>query len=101
MTCNETRNWFADDSLAQDPYPFLAELRSQCPVQPTPHHDVVAVTGYEEASEILRRHDELRADLDAQGDGGIARPVRPLPRGGGRLANARITVDRRPYPRLW
>jgi hypothetical protein len=43
MTGDEPRNWFADESLAQDPYPFLAELRSQCPVQPTPHHGVVAV----------------------------------------------------------
>jgi cytochrome P450 len=61
MTDNEPRNWFADESLAQDPYPFLAELRSQCPVQPTPHHGVVAVTGYEEAAEVLRQHDDFSA----------------------------------------
>ena len=34
MTGHETRNWFADESLAQDPYPFLAELRSQCRSHP-------------------------------------------------------------------
>lgn len=67
MTGYETRNWFADESLAQDPYPFLAELRSQCPVQPTPHHDVVAVTGYEEASEILRRHEDFSACVTVVG----------------------------------
>ena len=67
MTGNEPRNWFADESLAQDPYPFLAELRSQCPVQPTPHHDVVAVTGYEEAAEILRRHDDFSACVTVAG----------------------------------
>lgn len=67
MTGDETRNWFADESLAQDPYPYLAELRSQCPVQPTPHHDVVAVTGYEEASEILRRHDDFSACVTVAG----------------------------------
>ena len=61
MTTNETRNWFADESVAQDPYPFLKALRSQCPVQPTPHHDVVAVTGYAEVSEILRQHDTFSA----------------------------------------
>lgn len=61
MTSYETRNWFADESVAQDPYPFLAALRSQCPVQLTPHLDVIAVTGYEEASEILRRHDTFSA----------------------------------------
>ena len=61
MTSYETRNWFADESVAQDPYPFLAALRSQCPVQPTPHHGVIAVTGYQEASEILRRNDTFSA----------------------------------------
>jgi len=61
MTSYETRNWFADESVAQDPYPFLAALRSQCPVQLTPHLDVIAVTGYQEASEILRRHDTFSA----------------------------------------
>jgi cytochrome P450 len=67
MTGNETRNWFADESLAQDPYPYLAELRSRCPVQPTPHHGVVAVTGYEEASEVLRRHDDFSACVTVAG----------------------------------
>jgi cytochrome P450 len=67
MTSYETRNWFADESVAQDPYPFLAGLRSQCPVQPTPHHDVIAVTGYEEASEILRRHDTFSACITVVG----------------------------------
>ena len=67
MTGYDERNWFADESLAQDPYPFLAELRSRCPVQPTLPHDVVAVTGYEEASEILRRHDDFSACVTVVG----------------------------------
>ena len=67
MTGDETRNWFADESLAQDPYPYLAGLRSQCLVQPTPHHDVIAVTGYEEAAEILRRHDDFSACVTVVG----------------------------------
>ena len=61
MTGNDERNWFADESLAQDPYPYLAGLRSQSPVQPTPYHGVVAVTGYAEAAEILRQHDDFSA----------------------------------------
>src|SRR3984957_13170445 len=67
MTSDETRNWFADESVAQDPYPYLAALRSQCPVQPTPHHDVIAVTGYEEVSEILRSHDTFSACVTVTG----------------------------------
>ena len=67
MTGHQARDWFADESLAQDPYPFLAELRSQCPVQPTPRDDVVAVTGYEEAAEILRRHETFSACVTVAG----------------------------------
>lgn len=67
MTSYETRDWFADESVAQDPYPFLAALRSQCPVQPTPHHGVIAVTGYEEVSEILRSHDTFSACVTVTG----------------------------------
>ena len=61
MTSNETRDWFADESVAQDPYPFLAALRSLCPVQPTPQHNVIAVTGYAEVAEVLRQHDTFSA----------------------------------------
>jgi cytochrome P450 len=61
MTINETRDWFSDESVAQDPYPFLAALRSQCPVQPTEQRNVIAVTGYEEVSDVLRRHDTFSA----------------------------------------
>jgi cytochrome P450 len=67
MAGDETRNWFGDESLAQDPYPFLAELRAQCPVKPTSPHDVIAVTGYEEASEVLRRHDDFSACVTVVG----------------------------------
>jgi cytochrome P450 len=67
MTSYETRNWFADESVAQDPFPFLAALRSQCPIQPTPHHEVIAVTGYEETSEILHQHDTFSACVTVVG----------------------------------
>jgi cytochrome P450 len=67
MTSFETRNWFTDESLAQDPYPFAAELRARCPVQPVPPEGVIAVTGYEEVSEILRRHDTFSACVTVVG----------------------------------
>ncbi|MGV0743300.1 cytochrome P450 [Mycolicibacterium sp. XJ870] len=46
-------DFFRDDSLVDDPYPFLAQLRERCPVQREPHHDVVMVTGYEEAVAVF------------------------------------------------
>ncbi len=45
-------DFFTDDSLVEDPYPYFDALRSACPVQPLPHHGVVAVTGFEEMTEV-------------------------------------------------
>ncbi|GAA4810816.1 cytochrome P450 [Streptomyces ziwulingensis] len=47
-------DFFRDDALVADPYPYLDELRARCPVQREPHHGVMMVTGYEEAVEVLQ-----------------------------------------------
>jgi len=49
-----TIDFFNDTSLVDDPYPYFEQLRAQCPVQPLPHHGVVAVTGYDAAMEVYR-----------------------------------------------
>ena len=45
----ENVDFFRDETLLSDPYPYFDELRGRCPVQREPHHDVVMVTGYDEA----------------------------------------------------
>lgn len=50
----ESIDYFNDESLVEDPYPYFEELRSACPVLPLPHLGVVAVTGYDEATEVYR-----------------------------------------------
>jgi cytochrome P450 len=50
-------DFFTDESLAADPYPYLEHLRSQCPVYREPHHGVMAVTGYDEAVAVYRDHE--------------------------------------------
>jgi cytochrome P450 len=47
-------DFFTDESLIDDPFPYFDRLRAQCPVTVLPHHGVVAVTGYDEASELWR-----------------------------------------------
>ncbi|HEX4532062.1 MAG TPA: cytochrome P450, partial [Acidimicrobiia bacterium] len=47
-------DFFTDEALLEDPYPYFDYLRAQCPVVATPHHGVVAVSGWEEATEIYR-----------------------------------------------
>lgn len=59
MTDYDSVDFFADASLLEDPYPYFDHLRSKCPVLPTPHHGVVAVSGYEEAAEIYLNPDEF------------------------------------------
>jgi cytochrome P450 len=54
MSTFETVDFFADQSLVEDPYPYFEELRAACPVLPLPHLGVVAVTGYDEAHEVYR-----------------------------------------------
>jgi cytochrome P450 len=49
-----TIDFFSDESLLEDPYPYFDQLRSSCPVLPLPHYGVTAVTGYDEVAEIYR-----------------------------------------------
>jgi cytochrome P450 len=45
----DTIDFFRAKAVWQDPYRFYEELRARGPVWREPHHDVVMVTGYEEA----------------------------------------------------
>ena len=54
MTDWRSIDFFTDETLIEDPYPYFEELRAECPVLPLPHHGVVAVTGYDEASGVYR-----------------------------------------------
>ena len=48
----EDLDFFRDQTLVPDPYPYFHGLRERCPVLREPHHDVVMVTGYEEARAV-------------------------------------------------
>jgi len=50
----KTIDFFADQSLVEDPYSYFDDLRAACPVLPLDHLGVVAVTGYDEACEVYR-----------------------------------------------
>ncbi|HVX17780.1 MAG TPA: cytochrome P450 [Acidimicrobiales bacterium] len=50
----KTIDFFTDQSLVEDPYPYFDELRSECPVLALPHLGVVAVSGYDEAADVYR-----------------------------------------------
>lgn len=46
-------DFFTDESLIPDPYPYFEYLRAQCPVVHEPHQGTMAVTGYDEAAEVF------------------------------------------------
>ncbi|MGH3677750.1 MAG: cytochrome P450 [Mycobacterium sp.] len=54
MTDFESVDFFTDESLVPDPYPYFEYLRSRCPVTPASPYAVLAVTGYEEALAVYK-----------------------------------------------
>lgn len=46
-------DYFRDADLVADPYPYFDSLRDECPVHRESAHDVVMITGYEEAVAVF------------------------------------------------
>lgn len=66
-------DFFMDLSLVDDPYPYFEHLRGVGPVVPLPAHNVVAVTGFEEALAVLLDIEHYSAVNAVTG------PLPPLP----------------------
>lgn len=54
QTNYETVDYFTDESLIPDPYPYFDHLRSKCPVTKATPFGVLAVTGYAEALSVYK-----------------------------------------------
>ena len=54
MTDFETVDFFTDESLVPNPYPYFDHLRSKCPVVQATPFNVLAVTGYDEALTVYK-----------------------------------------------
>ncbi|MGH8995682.1 MAG: cytochrome P450 [Acidimicrobiales bacterium] len=63
----KTIDYFGDESLNEDPYPYFEDLRAECPVLALPHLGVVAVTGYDEAAQIYREADLFSSCISVVG----------------------------------
>ena len=53
MTDFDTADFFRDERLVEDPYPYMEALRAKCPVMREPHHGVMMVTGWDEAVAVF------------------------------------------------
>lgn len=49
----EQLDFFTDQSLVADPYPYMEAMRDGCPVRREPHQNVLVVTGYDEAVAVF------------------------------------------------
>ncbi|WP_194903869.1 cytochrome P450 [Catenulispora rubra] len=63
----KTLNFFLDDDLVADPYPYYEAMRGQCPVSREPHHGVMLVTGYEEATQVLQDSERFSSCISVTG----------------------------------
>jgi cytochrome P450 family 150 subfamily A5 len=66
VTDFEATDFFRGTGLVADPYEYFDWLRAQLPVHQDTHHDVMLVTGYDEAAAIHADHvDVLFVQLPA------------------------------------
>lgn len=49
----DTVDFYTDRSLVADPHAYFRHLRDQAPVMRLPHRNVVAITGYDEAVQVM------------------------------------------------
>ncbi|WP_109530317.1 MULTISPECIES: cytochrome P450 [Nocardia] len=68
----ESVDYFTDQSLIPDPYPYFDYLRDRCPVLPDGPAGVVAITGHQEALAVYR--DPAMSSANA-----VVGPFAPLP----------------------
>ncbi|MDH6245290.1 cytochrome P450 [Mycobacterium sp. OTB74] len=60
-------DFFRDDRLVADPYPYFEALRSKCPVSPENHHGVTMVSGWDEAVAIYNDADTFSSVTSVTG----------------------------------
>jgi cytochrome P450 len=73
MSNYDSVDFFTDPSLVPDPHPYFDYLRSKNPVLRLPHHNVVAITGYDEATAVYKDPDTFSNCVALGG------PFPPLP----------------------
>ena len=63
----EERDYFTDYTVLREPYEFFEQIRARGPVCRLAHHDVVAVTGFREALEVLANTKDFSSANAPQG----------------------------------
>jgi cytochrome P450 len=66
---SKERDYFTDHSVLKDPYEYFEDLFSKCPVHQLEDRDIIFVTGFEEAVEVLRKTDDFSSIIAPVGAG--------------------------------
>jgi cytochrome P450 len=61
------RDYFTDYEILKDPYAYFNALREYGPIYQPPGKDYYIVTGFEEALEVMRNHEDFSAVISLQG----------------------------------
>ena len=69
----EERDYFTDYNILKEPYEFFDAVRKHGPVWQPPGKDYLIVTGFEEALQVLKNHNDFSASI------GVAGAAAPLP----------------------
>jgi cytochrome P450 len=87
------RDYFTDYEILKEPYAFFDALREHGPIYQPPGRDYYVVTGFDEALEVLRNHDDFSAVISLQGAGA---PLPFTPHGSD--ITAEIEAHRQQFP---
>jgi len=60
-------DFFRDQRLVEDPYPYHEALRQQCPVTRESHHGITMVTGWDEACAVLNDAETFSSCISVSG----------------------------------
>lgn len=69
----ESIDYFSDQTVVADPYPYFEQLRAENPVLRMPHQGVVAVSGYDAVSEVYKQGGNFSSACSLVG------PLMPFP----------------------
>jgi cytochrome P450 len=73
----EDRDYFTDRVVLKDPYDYFAELYAKDPIYQPKIRDVMFVTGFEEANEILKNTEDFSSVIAVTG-AGVKLPFTPV-----------------------
>jgi cytochrome P450 len=67
MSNTDDVDFFSGSDLLADPFPYFDALRAHCPIRREPHHNVMMVTGYDEALMVYNDSESFSSCISVTG----------------------------------